>query len=288
MKLEKGTQTLFEALANICSRPQPFEIYTADELWTDEHTSAQMLAFHLDEDLDLSSRNHAFIDRSVKWIAERFDVGAGTKIADFGCGPGLYTTRLARLGARVTGIDFSKRSIDYARATAATEGLEIEYINENYLELDLGARFDLITMIFCDFCALGPSQRQTLLQKFRSLLEPGGAILLDVHSLATFEKTDESSACEKNQLGGFWSPDDYYGLVNVFKYPEDKVSLHKYTIVEESRIRTVYNWLQYFDVAMLEKELSRAGLSLAETYANVAGAPYQPDAPEIAIVAVTP
>jgi len=281
-------QALFGALADACSRPKPFEVYTAEELWTNEHTSAQMLAFHLDESIDLSSRNHAFIDRSVKWIAERFGVGSGTRIADFGCGPGLYTTRLARLGARATGIDFSRRSIEYARSTAAAEGLEIAYINENYLELDLRDRFELITMIFCDFCALGPSQRQTLLHTFASLLEPGGAILLDVHSLATFEKTTESSACEKNQLGGFWSPDDYYGIVNVFKYLEEKISLHKYTIVEESRIRTVYNWLQYFDVVMLERELSGAGLAIAETYADVAGAPYRPDAPELAIVAVKP
>ena len=70
----------------------------------------------------------------------------------------------ARLrGADVTGIDFSKRSIDHARETAAAEGLSIRYINENYLELELNDRFDLITMIMCDFCALSPQQRQTLM-----------------------------------------------------------------------------------------------------------------------------
>ena len=78
-----------------------------------------MLKCHLDETLDVSSRNTAFIDRSVDWIASRFDIGAGKRIADFGCGPGLYAARLARRHATVTGIDFSKRSIRHARETAA-------------------------------------------------------------------------------------------------------------------------------------------------------------------------
>ena len=55
-----------------------------------------MLNYHLDEDIDMSSRNRKFIDRSVEWIVSHFIVGEETKIVDFGCGPGLYTTRLAQ------------------------------------------------------------------------------------------------------------------------------------------------------------------------------------------------
>ncbi len=60
--------TMFQALEQINSRPRPFEFYTASDLWTDEHTSAQMLSFHLDENVDLASRKAAFMDRSVDWI----------------------------------------------------------------------------------------------------------------------------------------------------------------------------------------------------------------------------
>jgi hypothetical protein len=35
-------------LARRAARPAPFSRYTAEELWTDDHTSARMLAFHLD------------------------------------------------------------------------------------------------------------------------------------------------------------------------------------------------------------------------------------------------
>ena len=102
---------MFKALEKINTCPKTFEFYAAGDLWKDEHTSHQMLAFHLNAELDVSSRNAAFIDRSVEWIVSRFNVGSGTKIADFGCGPGLYAMKLAQRPAAVTGIDFSNRSI---------------------------------------------------------------------------------------------------------------------------------------------------------------------------------
>jgi 2-polyprenyl-3-methyl-5-hydroxy-6-metoxy-1,4-benzoquinol methylase len=144
------SETLFEALEKINHRPEPFEVYTADDLWTDAHTSAQMLSLHLDETIDVASRNEAFIDRSVQWIASRFNIGNLTSIVDFGCGPGLYATRLARRGAKVTGIDFSERSIAWAREVAARERLKINYVNRNYLDFETEDRFDLVLMIMCD------------------------------------------------------------------------------------------------------------------------------------------
>ena len=56
---------MFNELKDINSRPAPFQFYTAKELWTDEHTSNQMLAYHLNELVDASSRNKKFIERSV-------------------------------------------------------------------------------------------------------------------------------------------------------------------------------------------------------------------------------
>jgi len=56
---------MFEQLEKINTAPKPFEFYTAADLWTDEYTSEQMLKFHLDAGIDASSRNMAFIDRSV-------------------------------------------------------------------------------------------------------------------------------------------------------------------------------------------------------------------------------
>ncbi len=276
---------MFKELKEINSRPTPFQFYTADELWTNEHTSMKMLEYHLNESVDLSSRNKDFIASSVKWIVSHFEIDENKSIADFGCGPGLYTTSLAENNANVTGIDFSKRSINYARNVADQKGLNINYFQQNYLEFDTKERFDLITMIFCDFCALSPKQRNTMLLKFYSLLKPNGSVLLDVHSLNIFNQKEETATYELNQLNGFWSSNDYYAFMNTFKYEQEKVTLDKYTIIEESQKRVVYNWLQYFSKDTLKKEFVDAGFKIDKMYSDVAGKIFTPETPDIAIVA---
>lgn len=276
---------MFKELEKINNRPRPFEFYTASELWTNEYTAKQMLQYHLNESIDVSSRRAEFIDRSVEWIVSRFGVESTTTVADFGCGPGLYAKRLAEAGAQVTGIDFSENSLKYAKEVADQEGLNIDYINENYLNVETSKRFDLIIMIMCDFCALSPKQRKTLLAKFASFLKPGGFVLLDVYSLNMFGQKEESATYELNQLNGFWSPEDYYCFVNTFKYLEEKVTLDKYTIVEASRTRVVYNWLQYFSPETLEKEFAESGFTVEKFYSDVAGTPFSPESTEFAVVA---
>ncbi len=276
---------MFEELEKINIRPEPFEFYTARSLWTDEYTSARMLSYHLNDDIDASSRNAAFINRSVEWIVSRFNVGPGTKIADFGCGPGLYTLRLAQRRADVTGIDFSKRSIEYAREAAAREELSIFYVNQDYLEFETDDRFNLILMIMCDFCALSPLQRRKMLAKFNTILKPGGSVLLDVYSLSAFDSREETAAYEANLLNGFWSPHKYYGFLNIFKYEEEKIALDKYTLIEASRTRTVYNWLQYFSPEAIEKEFGECGFTIEKFYADVADSPFAPEATEFAVIA---
>ncbi len=276
---------MYKELSAINARPLPFSSYTAKDLWTDEHTSKKMLEYHLNDAVDLSSRNTAFIDRSMTWIVSHFGVGADTVIADVGCGPGLYTTRFAEHDADVTGIDFSERSIRYAADMADRKGLNIDYVCHDYLTFETDKRFDLITMIMCDFCALSPAQRRDLLASFCRLLKIGGAILLDVYSPVAFERREETATYEYMQLDGFWASDPYYGFLNTFKYEHETVVLDKYTIVEEARTRTVFNWLQYFSPESLRTEVEESGLEVEGFYADVAGGPFDPDSEEFAVVA---
>lgn len=276
---------MFNVLKKINERPKPFEFYTASELWTNEHTAQQMLQYHLNDDIEASSRNSVFIEKSCDWIADHFNIN-GKKIIDFGCGPGLYASKLAQRGAFVTGIDFSENSINYARAAAKEKELEINYIVSDYLDFETAEKFDLIIMIMCDFCALSPNQRKTLLTKFKAILKPEGSILMDVYSLSNFEKKPESAAYEKNQLFGFWSPSDYYTFVNTFKYEDEKVLLDKYTIYEANKDeKIVYNWLQHYSVGKLQAELNQNGLLVKEQLASVAGGKFDSKSNEFAIIA---
>ena len=93
---------------------------------------------------------------------------------DFGCGPGLYAEKFAKLGYQVTGVDFSARSIQYAKKSADDKGLTIDYHFANYLEVDLQKQFDFITLIYCDYGALSFDERRQLLAKVAAHLRTGG------------------------------------------------------------------------------------------------------------------
>ncbi len=277
---------MYTQLKEINKKPKAFEFYTADSLWADEYTSKQMLSYHLNADIDLASRNKTFINKSINWIISEFKISEKSKICDFGCAVGLYTTAFAKTGAKVTGVDFSKNSLNYAKDIAKKENLKINYIHKNYLEYETDEKYDLITMIMCDFCALSPNQRKTLLDKFYKLLEDNGSILLDAYSLEGFKDKEENTVYEHNQLYKFWSVNDYYGFVNTFKYKDEKVMLDKYTIIEEKGSKVIYNWLQYFSIEMLKKEFEDSDLSIQTIYNDVAGSEYSESYTEFSIVAI--
>lgn len=68
---------------------------------------------------------------------------AGKTAIDVGCGAGLLTEPLARLGAKATGIDAAPENIGAARAHAAATGLDIDYIAGGIENLT-DRRFDLV------------------------------------------------------------------------------------------------------------------------------------------------
>jgi hypothetical protein len=119
-------------------------------------------------------------------------------------------------------------------------------------------------------------------------LNPGGHVLLDVYSSAAFEQRKETAGYELSPRDGFWSPHRYYEFSNTFKYEQEQLILDKYTIVEADRVRTIYNWLQCFDPDGIKREFTSCGFEVVALYADVAGAVFDPSAPEFAIVARKP
>lgn len=148
--------------------------------WDDEYISKQMLKAHLNPELEGASRKLDFIERSVVWIKELVNPISYPMLLDIGCGPGIYAERFVKEGYQVTGIDFSRKSIDYARRNALLQGLNITYLFQDYLEMDLENNFDFVTMIYCDYGALSKSDRQVVMRNVYRHLKSGGKFLLDV------------------------------------------------------------------------------------------------------------
>ncbi|MGK6354426.1 bifunctional 2-polyprenyl-6-hydroxyphenol methylase/3-demethylubiquinol 3-O-methyltransferase UbiG [Sphingomonas sp. DT-207] len=99
---------------------------------------------------------------------------AGRTALDVGCGAGLLTEPLARLGARATGIDAAPENIGAATAHAAAMGLDIEYIAGGIENL-AGRQFDLVvSMEVIEHVANPPS----FVAGLAGALAPGGLMIL--------------------------------------------------------------------------------------------------------------
>ena len=68
----------------------------------------------------------------------------GLKILDIGCGGGLISEPMARLGGDVTGIDASKKNIEVAKIHSKKSNLKINYLNKSPEQLDVKNEYDII------------------------------------------------------------------------------------------------------------------------------------------------
>ena len=275
---------MFEELTAIFSKPGPFEYSNSTELWNNPHISKQMLKVHLDPNDDRASRNKAFMDRSIKWMTKEFNINSNSSVLDLGCGPGLYTSALAKRGAKVTGIDVSSNSIAYAHKKAKQENLNIEYINANYVTHDFTGTYDAITLIYHDYCVLNPDDRRILLHKVYSALEDNGLFIFDVLSNNHFDGIQERISCTYSDSGGFWSPQAHFVFEHIYKYEHERIILEKNTVIEKNKTFAIYNYLKCFELNEILKELSNNDFRTVAYFSDISGTTYEKKSKEIALI----
>ena len=128
------------------SNPQPWS--EGEKIpWNDPAFSKRMLKEHLSQAHDAASRRSETIDAQVDWIHQVVLKGRPSRILDLGCGPGLYTARLAGLGHTCTGIDFSPASIAYAKEQAVARNLDCQYTEADIRSAKYGSGYDLVMSI---------------------------------------------------------------------------------------------------------------------------------------------
>ena len=293
---------------------QPPALFTPGEplFWDDPHISAQMLAAHLDPDIDAASRRPETIDRSVEWIMATVGLQPGAAVLDLGCGPGLYASRLAGTGMRVTGVDTSRRSIAYASDFARQHGLDITYRYQNYLELADENQYDVALLIYGDFCPLNPAQRAVLLQNVRRALKPAGRFVLDVStrecrkhhgwrgsSPGDFSCLDGASTATFTEFrlavqncpnwraleSGFWKPGLHLLLEGGFDYPEQSIWLDQAVVIEEDGKISVYRmWFQDYTPESITAELEASSFAVENLWGDLTGTPYTSNCEWIGLV----
>ncbi len=254
-------------ILKLTKKPELYDRGTA-VMWTDLHISKKLLDVHLNPDVDLASRKKETIKSTVAWVLDKTGKDC-LSILDLGCGPGLYSHLMAENGHRVTGVDISEKSIEYAVKTADKANLAIDYRHQNYLELEDEKQYDLVMMIYTDFGVLLPSERRSLLSRIHCALKPGGMFIFDVLNDQDLDQKTGGKNWDVSDTG-FWREKPYLVLSDSFLYSEHKVVLYQHLVIDTEHRNEVYRfWTHYFSHDDLTQVLTDAGFLNPEFYEDV-------------------
>jgi len=145
---------------------------------------------------------------------------AGLRLLDIGCGGGLLSEPMARLGAEVVGADAAERNIPVARLHARQSGLEIDYRHTTAEALaEAGEAFDAVLNMEVVEHVADPA---AFLAACQALLRPGGLMIC-----STLNRTARSYALAivgaemvmrwlprgTHEWARFMTPDELYELI---------------------------------------------------------------------------
>lgn len=270
-------------LEYVKEKPQVYSPSTS-AFWDNTHISKYLLDAHLAPDVESASRKLSFIVESVGWIASLCNYQENRALLDLGCGPGIYCELFCKALFDVTGVDFSKRSIDYATKNAIDNQMQINYIYQNYLNINYEDDFDVVTLVYCDFGVLSPYNRQLLLKKIKKALRKDGVLILDGFSAINFNDFSEKQSI-KYYDNGFWSEKSHVCIESNYLYGDTQNCLEQYTIITSDDCQCYNIWNQSFDVDSLSSELRMAGFENLEFFDDVCGNPLSDNSKTICVVA---
>jgi 2-polyprenyl-6-hydroxyphenyl methylase/3-demethylubiquinone-9 3-methyltransferase len=161
--------------------PQEVEKFSriADEWWSETGKFKPLHKF-----------NPIRISYIRKKIAENLKIDENLKILDVGCGGGLIAEPFARMGAKVTAIDASKKNIEVAKIHAQRSGLKIDYRSTTAEDLvQINEQFDVV---FALEIVEHVANVEGFIENCSKLVKPGGLLFI-----ATINRTLKSLALAK-------------------------------------------------------------------------------------------
>jgi 2-polyprenyl-6-hydroxyphenyl methylase/3-demethylubiquinone-9 3-methyltransferase len=171
--------------------------------------------------------NPCRLDYITSQIAAEFDRDLtvrnpfeGLRILDIGCGGGLLTEPMARLGATVVGADAAERNIPVARLHAEQSGLQIDYRHTTAEAMaEAGEQFDVILNMEVVEHVSDPA---AYLSACHALLKPGGLMICSTLNRNTKSYLVAIVGAEHvmrwlpkgtHEWNKFITPDELYGLL---------------------------------------------------------------------------
>ena len=212
----------------------------------------------------------------LELLVETLDFGPDDRLLDVFCGYGRHALPLARLGARLTGVDISGEYIAELTASADAEKLSLMAIQGDFLtiptaDLTRDSLFDAAYCLGNSFSFFPRPDMLAFLKRVASLLKPGGRFLAHSEMLA------------ESVLPGYqarnWQPigdnDDpiLFLVENTYNALESRIDSHlTYVWNGETQTRKAQHYV--YTLAELRTLFAEVGLSILGCYGTIDGEPF--------------
>jgi SAM-dependent methyltransferase len=234
-----------------------------------------MLREHLSQQHDAASRRFTKVSAHVAWIHRALLGEQPAKVLDICCGPGLYTSRLARLGHECVGIDYGPASITYAVRLAHEEKLRCIYLQEDVCTAGYGAGYSLAMLIFGEFNTFHPSDARRILRKAHAALAPGGTLLLEPMRAEAIERQGRSGTRWYSAQEGLFSDRPHLYLEEQFWDEPTRTNTTRYFIVDAAtgHVDAHAATQQAYTEDELQQTLVECGFREVQFYPSLMGIP---------------
>lgn len=263
---------LHDIVARFADPPEPW-LEGRTIPWHDPEFSRRMLAAHLSQAHDGASRRAETIDRHIDFIRRSSLPRPLGRVLDLGCGPGLYTQRLAGLGYDCFGIDIGPASIEYAVQQAASVADHCRYVLGDLRQVEFGGDYDLIMFLYGDFNPFPRDEALQVLTRCREALAPEGHLLLEVHSFDAVRQRGESPPRWQAAETGLFIDAPHVRLDQSFWLEATAHAVGRHWIVNAATAEvSMYGWsMRAYTDEEYRILLAEAGLELIARYENLTG-----------------
>jgi SAM-dependent methyltransferase len=197
-------------------------------------------------------------------LLKRFSIATDSSILDIACGKGRHSVYLHSKGFRVTGIDLSQSSIEYAKQYE-TEGLQF-VVHDMRQPFQAGA-FDYVLNLFTSFGYFDTDRENIdVLKAARTNLKPSGYFVLDfLNTGHTLKHLKRAELKQREHIDFIITRE----VRNGFLLKSIRFTDHDIDFFFQEKVKTLYK-------NDFEKYFKESSLEIVQTFGNYALEPFDP------------
>lgn len=248
-------------------------------LGTDWYKDAQF--WNLYAPYIFGSNRWAGAPKEADGISSLLSLKTGDRVLDACCGVGRHSIELAKKAYRITGIDLNKDFLEAAAGTAEAEGVKVDFLHQDILDLSSVEEYDAAINVYTSFGYFpSPEDDALLLRKLFQALRPGGRLLVE---------TTGKENLARDFIPSEWYQEGEAFLLAEYKILDDFCRLeNRWIIVEDEKTYDYTFSHRLYSAEELKTLFSQAGFVDIRAYGTFTGDPYDNRARVLIVVGEKP